>query len=119
MNRMVVALVAAICLAGVPAQVVGDVQTNTQEWTGDLDGNGYVGSGDLDLVRGNWSESVVPTTLGDANGDGFVSSADLDTVRGNWGNVVCAAPQALIPEPTSLIIWALGLLCLSVRRRWG
>ena len=117
MNRMVIALLAAICLIGVPAQVIADAQPNMQAWTGDLDGSGLVGSGDLDLVRGNWNESVVPTSQGDANGDGFVSSADLDIVRGNWGSTVSASQQPQIPEPTSIIIWAFGLLCLSVRRR--
>ena len=117
MSRMVIALLMTICLTAVPAQVMADVQTDVQAWTGDLDENGYVGSGDLDLVRGNWSALVVPNTQGDANGDGLVSSADLDIVRGNWGTEVSASTPSAIPEPTSLIVWAFGLLCLSVRRR--
>lgn len=60
---------------------------------GDLNGDGMVGSGDLDIVRGNWSRCVPAGDLsqGDANGDGRVGSADLDIVRANWGS---AAPVA-------------------------
>ncbi len=54
---------------------------------GDLNGDGYVGSGDLDIVRANWGQSVTAgdLTMGDASGDGLVGSADLDIVRANWG----------------------------------
>ncbi len=64
---------------------------------GDLNGDGTVSSGDLDIVRGNWGQSVVPGCLpcGDASGDGMVNSADLDIVRANWGRTAAAA----VPEP--------------------
>ena len=54
---------------------------------GDLDYDGAVNSRDLDLVRGNWGDSVAPGNLrsGDPSGDGIVNSADLDIVRANWG----------------------------------
>ena len=46
---------------------------------GDLNGDGMVGSGDLDIVRGNWGQTVTPGDLasGDANGDGTVGQRRL------------------------------------------
>ena len=59
----------------------------TSELSGDLDGDGLVGSPDLDEIRANWGLTVTPGDLssGDANGDGVVGSDDLDVVRANWG----------------------------------
>jgi GH25 family lysozyme M1 (1,4-beta-N-acetylmuramidase) len=53
---------------------------------GDLDGDGFVGIADLNLVLGNWNQSVTPGDLlaGDPDGDGFVGIADLNVVLGNW-----------------------------------
>ena len=53
---------------------------------GDLNADGFVGSGDLDLVRANWGLAVSAGSSGDADGDGIVNSADLDIVRANWGD---------------------------------
>ncbi len=72
---------------------------------GDLNGDGAVNSGDLDLVRGNWGTTVTPGTSGDANGDGVVDSGDLDIVRANWG----ATLPGSVPEPslvTFLVVFA-------------
>ena len=54
---------------------------------GDLNGDGRVGSADLDIVRANWGQTVTAGSLldGDPSGDGEVNSADLDIVRTNWG----------------------------------
>ena len=60
---------------------------------GDLNGDGYVGSADLDIVRSHWNDIVPPGSLldGDPSGDGKVGSADLDIVRANWGAHAVAA----------------------------
>ena len=67
---------------------------------GDLDGDGRVGSADLDVVRGNWGAGVKAKSrlLGDANGDGKVGSDDLDVVRANWGAHWAAAADALFDD---------------------
>ena len=79
---------------------------------GDLNYDGAVNSGDLDLVRVNWGRGDVSGTFqGDADGDGYVGSSDLDIVRVNWGNTVAAT----IPEPGFLMLAAAGLLPLAIR----
>jgi hypothetical protein len=84
---------------------------------GDLNGDGSVNSGDLDIVRGNWGRTVSGLAEGDANGDGTVNSADLDIIRANWGATAAAA----VPEPGFAICAAsllgLGFLRRSPRRR--
>ena len=82
---------------------------------GDLNGDGMVGSADLDIVRGNWLASVPPgdLSMGDPSGDGLVSSADLDIVRGNW----CAG-LATVPEPASaalLLTFVFGMMAVFSR----
>ncbi len=63
---------------------------------GDLNGDGVVNTGDLDLVRSNWGLSVTKgnTLRGDANGDGVVNTGDLDLIRANWGATLPAAAFA-------------------------
>jgi len=52
---------------------------------GDLDGNGWVGQSDLDLVLDNWGTSPPSDERADPSGDGLVGQADLDIVLDNWG----------------------------------
>lgn len=81
---------------------------------GDLNADGSVDSGDLDVVRGNWGRTVAPgdASEGDATGDGLVDSNDLDVIRGNWGAVAAA-----VPEPSALLLGAFGLLMGAFQRR--
>ena len=79
---------------------------------GDLNGDGAVGSADLDIVRGNWGSTTTPGDLaaGDPSGDGSVGSADLDIVRANWGSTAAAS----IPEPCTwtLLLTVAGLFAI-------
>jgi len=52
---------------------------------GDLDGNGIVGQGDLDIILDNWGESPPSDPRADPSGDGSVGQADLDIVLDDWG----------------------------------
>jgi autotransporter-associated beta strand protein len=52
---------------------------------GDLDGDGFVGITDLNIVLGNWNQTVPPADArADPSGDNFVGINDLNTVLGNW-----------------------------------
>ena len=60
----------------------------------DANGDGFVGTADLDIVRANWNAEVTPgdMTRGDFTSDdgedydGLVSGADLDLIRSQWGD---------------------------------
>ncbi len=85
---------------------------------GDLDGDGFVGITDLDVLLANWGDSVPAGSLvdGDASGDGLVGQPDLQIVLDAWGDGT--PPSGMVPEPGSivLLIGATGL-CLARRRR--
>ncbi len=80
---------------------------------GDLNGDGFVGIDDLNIVLGNWNQTVPPgDPAADPSGDGFVGIDDLNTVLGNWN--AGAPPTAAVPEPTT---GALLLTCLFIQGR--
>ena len=84
-------------LAGQPRIIGGSVDMGAYETLpGDLDGDGYVGSSDLDIVRANWGEAVEAGDVlsGDASGDGIVGAGDLDLVRSQWGKGIPSAGAA-------------------------
>ena len=85
---------------------------------GDLNGDGFVGVDDLNIVLLNWNQSVTPGDLaaGDGDGNGFVGVDDLNIVLVNWNNGTPPADPGNIPEPATLGLLLLGLPCLSSRR---
>ena len=80
---------------------------------GDLNGDGFVGSDDLDIVRAHWGEGVDPgcAVCGDPSGDGVVGGPDLDIIRANWGMRTSPTVMA-VPEPACLGI--VGVLSLGL-----
>ena len=89
---------------------------------GDLDGDGFVGISDLNLVLANWNQAIPPgDPLADPSGDGFVGIDDLNAVLGNWnaGTPPGADGSANIPEPGALGVMGLGGLVWVRRRRGG
>ena len=98
-------------LFGVAGLFLSQLDASGTGLPGDLNNDGFVGSADLDLVRGNWGATGTPGMNGDANDDGLVNSADLDIVRGNWGSSAAAA----VPEPSSLLLTFLaGLFMFGI-----
>ncbi len=95
------------------------VRDDTVALIGDLDGDGFVGLDDLDLILNNWNQNVTAgdLTAGDTNGDGFVGLDDLDTVLNNWNTgTPPAALSTLLPEPTTALFIAASSLLLITRR---
>lgn len=85
---------------------------------GDLNGDGFVGIGDLNLVLGDWNLSVPPADpAADPSGDNFIGIEDLNEVLGNWNTGTPPAGGASVPEPTSLALLAAGGGSLAFRRR--
>lgn len=88
---------------------------------GDLDGDGFVGVADLNIVLGHWNQVVTPgdPLLGDPSGDGFVGINDLGEVLGNWnaGTAPAApmAPASVIPEPATSAVLIVGVYGLVKR----
>ncbi len=83
---------------------------------GDLDGDGFVGINDLNIVLANWNQNVPPgNPLADPSGDGFVGIDDLNTVLGNWNAGTPPGVGTAIPEPTSLTL--IGLVSSGLLRR--
>ncbi len=85
---------------------------------GDLDGDGFVGLADLDIILNNWNQNVPPgNPLADPTGDGFVGLADLDIVLNNWNAGTPPSAQANIPEPASAVmLFILSGLGMHIRR---
>ena len=85
---------------------------------GDLDGDGFVGIADLNIVLGNWNLSVPPANpLADPSGDGFIGIADLNVVLGNWNAGTPPNAAANIPEPGALVLMGLGLAAMLRRHK--
>jgi len=86
--------------------------------TGDLNGDGFVGLDDLDLILSNWNLSVPPgNPAADVNGDGFVGLDDLDVVLNSWNvGTPPSLPGTTIPEPAGLTTIALLGLLYTQRR---
>ena len=89
---------------------------------GDLDGDGFVGIDDLNIVLGKWNQQVAARDplKGDPSGNGFVGIDDLNFVLGNWNNgTPPGAPgeTANIPEPGTVAVLCLGGYVLIRRGR--
>ena len=84
---------------------------------GDLDGNGFVGVDDLNIVLVNWNQNVPPANAeADPSGDGFVGVDDLNIVLVNWNNGTPPAATT-VPEPASMGVLGVMLALASHRRR--
>lgn len=92
--------------------------TGAPQIDGDLDGDGFVGIADLNIVLGAWNQAVPPgNPLADPSGDGFVGISDLNIVLGNW-NAGVPPVSNLVPEPGTLTACTLYAVTI-VSRVWS
>ncbi len=87
---------------------------------GDLDGDGFVGITDLNVVLGVWNQLVPPASQSaDPSGDGFVGIEDLNIVLGNWnaGAPLPPGDEVAVPEPAAFAVLGLAGVALLRRRR--
>jgi len=82
--------------------------------TGDLNGDGFVGAGDLDILLGVWNQN--DTGPADLNEYGFIGAGDLDILLGNWNAGTAPSSAGVVPEPAGLTLMAAGLAALARRR---
>lgn len=87
---------------------------------GDLDHDGFVGITDLNLILGNWNQTVPAgnQVRGDITGDGFVGIEDLNLVLGNWNAGTPPQAESLvnIPEPGSGLCLIALSMAFGIRR---
>ena len=87
------------------------------ELEGDLNGDGFVGVDDLNIVLTAWNQSSPPADpAADPSGDNFVGVDDLNIVLVNWNNGTPPAGSA-VPEPASLTLLGIAGLTSLTRRR--
>ena len=97
--------------------ISGVLEVIASSLPGDLNGDGFVGLDDLDIILTNWNQTVPPgNPLADPSGDGFVGLDDLDIVLIHWNTGTPPASNAAIPEPASVVLLGLGGVALLKRR---
>ena len=92
---------------------------------GDLNGDGFVGQDDLNIVLGDWGNMPPGDPRADPSGDGFVGQDDLNPVLADWGQGTppltlagSSLSAAAVPEPQSVALLILGIAgCLFFYRR--
>ncbi len=86
-------------------------------YAGDADLDGTVGVNDFNALAANFNKPGTWTS-GDFNNDGIVNASDFALLASNYGQTLSSPPLlgTLVPEPTTLALFACAGL-LSIRRR--
>ena len=84
--------------------------------TGDLNGDGFVGVDDLNLILGLWNQTVGKKNPADPSRDNFVGVDDLNIVLVNWNDGIPPIDGATVPEPGTGSALAITGVMLLTRR---
>jgi hypothetical protein len=96
---------------------------HTMALPGDVNFDGFVNGQDLALVASEWGQAGTGANdpAADANHDGIVNGQDLALIAANWTAAISSggagSSSAAVPEPSMLILAALGGLALLASRR--
>ena len=91
------------------------VVDNSTEAPGDANSDGQVDVADLGILGANFNQSGMTLDDGDFNGDGIVDVSDLGILGANWTASRSTGDASLVPEPTTLSLFVMGVLL--ARRR--
>ncbi len=84
---------------------------------GDYNGNGLVDAADYTLWRDTFGQSVTTGTGADGVADGVITELDYEFWKGRFGISATASGEGqAVPEPTSIILLALTVICAGCRR---
>ena len=85
---------------------------------GDLNGDGFVGVDDLNIVLVNWNQTIPPgDAAADPSGDDYVGVDDLNIVLVNWNNGTPPSEGSNVPEPASCLLFVMSGLFVHAGRR--
>jgi T5SS/PEP-CTERM-associated repeat protein/autotransporter-associated beta strand protein len=79
---------------------------------GDANADGTVNGSDLNTVLSDYNQTGMDWWHGDFDGNGTVNGTDLNTVLSNYNQSVSVSAGAAVPEPSTLLLAAAGLLGL-------
>jgi len=97
---------------------LGQIVSNVDNVPGDFNGDGVINAADYSTWRDNLGAPEDGRLNGNGNG-GLVDSTDYDLWKTNFqlGVGTSSSGSAAVPEPSALILLALGSVCRSAGRR--
>ena len=94
----------------------GQIRVDASFVPGDVNHDGVVNGLDISLISSNWL--ATGANQADANGDGVVNGLDISLISSHWLQTGGAGSGASVPEPSTIVLAALGGLAWLVRRRY-
>ena len=95
----------------------GQIRVDASFVPGDVNHDGVVNGLDISLISSNWL--ATGANQADANGDGVVNGLDIALISSNWLKTDSSHSGTAVPEPSTIVLAALGALAWLVRRRYG